>query len=345
MAVLDGKPVAARMGGPHWVRAVMGVALLIGAQATAGQDDNIVTIATAGHGGVYLPAGNAICRLVNAERERHGIRCVARASAGSVENIEALRTGERTYAIVQSDIQNAALEGSRQFERAKPLPELRVVFSLHAEPFTVVVPVDSDIGSFAETRERRINLGVEGSGMRATAEDILKAFGFSDADRALMFDLSPDEEVEVLCEGRIEVATFVVGHPSGYVRAATDACGGRLVPVEGPAVQQLLANAPYYAPATIAAQTYRDQPQDVPTFGVRATVVIELIDAQNGGIIGLVADALGDDTIEVSGGKITAMRYRGITPNAVAQLWYAGDQLVKVRLEVRGETVDYRLLA
>jgi hypothetical protein len=64
-----------------------------------------------------------------------------------------------------------------------------------------------------------------------------------------------------------------------------------------------------------------------------------------GGIIGLVADALGDDTIVVSGRKMTAMRYRGITPNAVAQLWYADHQLVKVRLEARGETVDYRLLA
>jgi TRAP transporter TAXI family solute receptor len=273
MALLDGKPVAAGMGGAYWVRAVMAVALLSGAQATAGQDDNIVTIATAGHGGVYLPAGNAICRLVNAERERHGIRCIARASAGSVENIEALRTGERAYAIVQSDIQNAALKGSRQFAREKPLPELRVLFSLHAEPFTVVVAMDSDIKSFAETRERRINLGVEGSGMRATAEDVLKAFGFSDADPALVSYLLPDDEVEALCEGRIEVVTFVVGHPSGYVQDATDVCDGRLVPVEGPAVQQLLANAPYYSPATIAAQTYRDQPQDVPTFGVRATVV------------------------------------------------------------------------
>jgi uncharacterized protein len=38
-------------------------------------------------------------------------------------------------------------------------------------------------------------------------------------------------------------------------------------------VRQVLANAPYYAPATIAAQTYHDQPLDVPTLGVRATVV------------------------------------------------------------------------
>jgi hypothetical protein len=71
----------------------------------------------------------------------------------------------------------------------------------------------------------------------------------------------------------------------------------------------------------------------------------ELIDARNGGIIGLVAEALGEDTIKDSGRKVTAMRYRGITPDAAAQLWYSGEQLVKVGLEVRGETVEYRLVA
>jgi uncharacterized protein len=273
MALSEGRPPRGGTGGPGFARAAILAALLIGAQPAAGQEDRIVTIATAGRGGVYLPAGNAICRLVNAERERHGIRCIARTSAGSVENIEALREGERAYAIVQSDIQNAALEGSRQFERAGPLPELRVLFSLHAEPFTVVVPPGSDIQSFAEIEGRRINRGVEGSGMRATAEDVLEAFGFSEAERALMPVLPPGEQVEALCAGRIEAATFVVGHPSGYLQDATNACGGRLIPVEGPAVQRLLAGARYYASAVIAARTYRGQAQEVPTLGVRASLV------------------------------------------------------------------------
>ena len=71
----------------------------------------------------------------------------------------------------------------------------------------------------------------------------------------------------------------------------------------------------------------------------------EVIDARNGGIIGLVAEALGDEEIEVSGQMVIAARYRAITPDAAAQLWYADDQLVKVQLEVRGETVEYRLVA
>ena len=70
----------------------------------------------------------------------------------------------------------------------------------------------------------------------------------------------------------------------------------------------------------------------------------ELIDARNGGVIGLVAERLGEEKVEVAGRQMRAMRYRGITPDADGQLWYAADQLVKVRLQVRGETVDYRLV-
>jgi hypothetical protein len=71
----------------------------------------------------------------------------------------------------------------------------------------------------------------------------------------------------------------------------------------------------------------------------------QVIDARNGGIIGLVAEALGDEVIEVSDRKVTATRYRAIMHDAVAQLWYADNELVNVQLEVRGETVDYRLAA
>ena len=119
------------------------------------------------------------------------------------------------------------------------------------------------------------------------------------------------------------------------------ACAGRLIPVEGPAVRRLLADAPYYAPATIQSEHYSGHAQEVPTSRMMES---ELIDAQNGGVIGLVAEELGDENVEVAGRQLRAVCYRGITPNAAGQLWYAADQLVKVRLEVRGETVDYRLV-
>jgi hypothetical protein len=70
----------------------------------------------------------------------------------------------------------------------------------------------------------------------------------------------------------------------------------------------------------------------------------ELVDAQNGGIVGLVARRESEETIEVAGRRLNAVRYRGITPNVAGRLWYADARLVKARFELRGETVDYRLL-
>ena len=47
----------------------------------------------------------------------------------------------------------------------------------------------------------------------------------------------------------------------------------RLIPVTGPAVDRLLADAPYYARAVIPGGFYRGTSGDTPTFGVRATLV------------------------------------------------------------------------
>jgi len=46
--------------------------------AVDAQEQTFVTIGTGGVTGVYYPAGGAICRLVNMDRQEHGIRCSLR---------------------------------------------------------------------------------------------------------------------------------------------------------------------------------------------------------------------------------------------------------------------------
>lgn len=237
------------------------------------QEQGLITIATAERGGVYHPVGNAVCRLVNARRDRHGLRCLAKPSAGSVQNIETLAAGEGYYAIVQSDLEQAAREGTGRFAGAQPFPGLRSVFSLHPEPFTVLARPDAGIRSAADLKGRRLNVGPQGSGMRATALTLLEAFGWSAEDFALLGDLGPDEQLAAFCEGRVDAMILVVGHPSGWVQDATTACKAVLVPIDGPRVDALLKAAPYYAPAVIDGGTYEGQLANVRTFGVRAVLV------------------------------------------------------------------------
>ena len=59
-------------------------ALAIPGAASAQQ--KFVTIGTGGVTGVYYAVGGAICRLVNKDRAKHGLRCSVESTGGSVYN-------------------------------------------------------------------------------------------------------------------------------------------------------------------------------------------------------------------------------------------------------------------
>ena len=136
----------------HLVGAFVAATTAFGAGAVAAQDDTFITIGTGGVTGVYYPTGGAICRLVNRGRSEHGIRCGVESTGGSVFNINAIRGGELEFGVAQSDWQYHAYNGTSRFEEQGPFEELRAVFSVHPEPFTVVARADSGITDFEDLR-------------------------------------------------------------------------------------------------------------------------------------------------------------------------------------------------
>src|SRR5437588_10916941 len=97
------------------VLALAGAALLAeGAAATAQQ--RFITIGTGGVTGVYYAVGGAICRLMNKDRQKTGIRCSVESTGGSVFNANAIKTGELDFGMAQSDIQFNATKGDGQLK-------------------------------------------------------------------------------------------------------------------------------------------------------------------------------------------------------------------------------------
>jgi TRAP transporter TAXI family solute receptor len=247
-------------------------ALLVGLPAAQAQQ-KFITIGTGGVTGVYYAAGGAICRLVNKDRAKHGIRCSVESTGGSVFNINTIKAGELDMGVAQSDVQFNAAKGQGQFQKEGPFKELRAVMSLHPEPVTVVARKEANVKSFADFKGKRFNVGNPGSGTRASLEELIGAMGWKLSDFSLASELKADEHGPALCDGKIDGFFYLVGHPSANIQDPTTVCGAKLVSVTGPAVEKLVKEKPYYAKATIPAGLYPGNPQPTETYGVLATFV------------------------------------------------------------------------
>jgi len=104
-------------------------------------------------------------------------------------------------------------------------------------------------------------------------EVLMEAKGWTKDDFTLATELKSAEQSQALCDNKIDAMVFTVGHPSGSIQEATTACDTVLVEVTGPEVDKLVGDNPYYAAATIPGGMYRGNPDDVQTFGVKATFV------------------------------------------------------------------------
>ena len=237
----------------------------------AGQQ--FVTIGTGGVTGVYYPTGGAICRLVNKTRKEHGIRCSVESTGGSVYNLNTIRAGELDMGVAQSDWQYHAYHGSSKFKEKGANKDLRAVFSVHPEPFTVVARADSGIKNFMDLKGKRVNIGNPGSGQRGTMDVFMGALGWTKKDFKLASELKSAEQAKALCDNKIDAMVFTVGHPSGSIKEATTSCDSVLVTVDGAAVDKLVADNDYYRTATIPGGMYRGTAANTKTFGVGATFV------------------------------------------------------------------------
>ena len=241
----------------------------------ASAQQTFITIGTASVTGVYHPTGNAICRLVNKNSETHGIRCSVESTAGSVYNTRAIRAGELDFGVVQSNVQSDALKSLRAFENDRPYAGLRAVFSVHPDVMQVMVRADSGIRSVADMKGKRINIGNPGSGTRMVADALMEAAGVSPSDFALASQMESAQQATALCDDRLDAAIWSAGLPNASSMEATSTCAIKILAVTHPVIDRVLASSAAFAPAQIPGGTYAGNPDDIASWGPRATFLTD----------------------------------------------------------------------
>jgi TRAP transporter TAXI family solute receptor len=267
---MEGHPM--KFEGRNLSLAAVALLAMTSLSGPAAAQQKFVTIGTGGVTGVYYAVGGAICRLMNKSRADTGLRCSVESTGGSVFNANAIKTGELDFGLAQSDIQFGAAKGEGQF-KGKADPDLRAVFSVHPEPFTVLARKDAGVTTFADFKGKRFNVGNPGSGTLSSMEELLRQMGWTKADFSLAAELKADEQGTALCDNKIDGFFYGVGHPSAAIQDPTIACGAKLISMTGPAVDTLIKEHPYYAKATIPGGMYANNPNPTETYGVLATVI------------------------------------------------------------------------
>lgn len=232
-----------------------------------------LTIGTGPLNGVYYPTGGAICRVLNAGHALHGDSCTVQSTRGSMANLKALDKGDVQLALVQSDVLHHALHGTGPFSGQGANNELRSLFRLYQESLTLLAAPNSGITTLADIEGKRVYPGNKGAGEQITSQALMATMGWQPGQFAAYQLKSDSEPLEGLCDGSLDAAFVVAGHPSLAVGDLISRCKVRLIPIEGEQIDTLLKQHPYYQRSRIAANLYPGQTSAINNIGMSAELV------------------------------------------------------------------------
>ena len=256
--------------------------LCAGAPATA-QEMTFFRIGTGGVAGTYYPIGGLIADIISSPpgaRPCHrggscgvpGLVGIAQSSNGSVANVDAIHSGMLESGFVQSDIAHWAYTGTGIYAGSPPVDNLRAIANLYPESIHLVARKGAGISSVADLAGKRVSLDEPGSGTLVDARIILAAYGLSEDDLQAEY-IKPSVGVDMMGDDGLDAFIIVAGYPTGSVAEMCATMGCELVPIDGPQVDALLQQYPFFARDVIPAGTYPGVPE-TPTLSVGAQWVV-----------------------------------------------------------------------
>lgn len=212
--------------------------------------DGEYAIAAGGSTGVYFDYGSRLADELSAGLD---LRMAAGETAGSVDNLLRVDSGEALIGFAQGDAAADAVAGAGAFD--EPL-EVRALARLYDEYVQVVVRGDSDVTSVQDLAGLTVSLGAENSGVNVIAARVLDAVGVDVASvRDPQLDLG--ESIMAMERGQIDGFFWVGGLPTPGIVKLSETTPVRLLPIEQDWVNEV--NDRYsdaYRPADVPAGTY-----------------------------------------------------------------------------------------
>ena len=232
---------------------------------------------TAPPGGAFFVVGSALAEVLNEAGTDYGYSVTAEATSGSQENIRRLATGELDLALSNAAITYFAVRGSEGWDRAYPV---RSVMTLAPNVALFISPTGSDIGSLADLVGKRVTVGPAGAGFEYFVGPLLAAHGITYDDFAPL-NATQQTAVDMLTDGSSDAAFLGGAIPTASITQAAASMDITFLPFGDIEKQQLIDEFLFFRPATIPAETYRNQSEAFEGLDVGSMHLITAADASD----------------------------------------------------------------
>ena len=219
--------------------------------------------------GEYLAFARALTDVARTQQ----IRVSPLITGGGAENIALLRSGDAVVGLAQADTARLAYDGKGPFAAQGPFTGLRALGSLYPELVHIVVRDDASIRGVRDLKGKTIALGPEGSAVRATLEAVLAAHGLQSGRDYAVANTPFAASLPALNSGAVDAAAQVIGVPATPLRDALTQARLKLLPLDPAAIKALTASDSSLMPLDIAAGTYPNQTEPIPTVGMAALLL------------------------------------------------------------------------
>src|SRR2546425_4009017 len=240
---------------------VTGLVSALALSATlAAQPRRHVTIAAGAVDGVYYPIAGAMSRIASDARGL-SVRATVASSAGSVANVQLIRSGEADFALLQNDIAYYAFNGIALGAFAgKPVKSMGGVFSVYPELVHIVVSQASGVKSVRDLKGKRVAFGPAGSGTEQNALQILEIYGIGEGDLRAAVRVSFTAAVDQLKAGVVDAAFFTTALGAPVVSEAFGSGKLEQLGVGPTAGEALRRKYPFYTIGSTRSVRFRRTP-------------------------------------------------------------------------------------
>ena len=148
-----------------------------------------------------------------AERADLGVTIVPLRTAGSVDNLAALGSGEAELALSLADAAVTAMD-TAAVSAIDAAADFTAIGKVYENYMQLAVRADSEIEDTSQLAGARISLGARGSGAELTAERILEVLGLGRPGDVARLHLSMTDAGHALREGSVDAVLWAGGVPT-----------------------------------------------------------------------------------------------------------------------------------